>query len=233
MNGISGRLSKVRSRLRAACESSGRDPEEVTLLAVSKMHPAASVRSLFELGQEKFGENRLQEALVKQDELDDLPIEWHFIGPVQSNKTRDIAARFDWVQSVDRNKVLQRLSSQRPPGFPALNICLQVNIDSEPQKAGVLPHAAMALAEQARALPGVRLRGLMSIPRFEPDPERSRASFVRLSALFQQLCAAGFELDTLSMGMSADLEVAISEGSTMVRVGTDLLGQRPSKSDTP
>ncbi len=226
MNMHSERFERVRSRIKAACEAAGRNVAEVELIAVSKLHSAAAVRSLYSLGQRAFGENRLQEALAKQRELTDLDISWHFIGPVQSNKTREIAGHFDWVQSLDRLKVINRLSRQRPEGMPPLNVCLQVNIDGEPQKAGAAPGDVWALAESAAGAPRLCLRGLMCIPRLTDDEDRLRRSFARMRELFLKLRADGFNLDTLSMGMSADLEIAVAEGSTMVRVGTDLFGPR-------
>jgi pyridoxal phosphate enzyme (YggS family) len=227
MNERLKRLENIRSRIEFACEKSRRDAAEVRLLAVSKRQPAELIRAYFELGQTAFGENRAQEACRKQDQLRDLAIEWHFVGPVQSNKTRELAGRFHWVQSVDRPKILQRLSEQRPAGLPPLEICLQVNIDREPQKSGLPPEAVQELAALAAATPNVRLRGLMAIPRLTDDQDAARDSFRRMRRLFDTLTAAGHALDTLSMGMSADLELAIEEGSTMVRVGTDLLGPRP------
>jgi len=226
MSGEQQRLDSVRQRMVLACEMSGRDPSGVTLLAVSKKQAASLVRRFFMLGQTAFGENRAQEALAKQQELADLAIDWHFIGPVQSNKARELAEKFDWVHSVDRAKILQALSRHRPSSLPPLNICLQINIDREPQKSGLAPEALATMAEQAAEAPGIRLRGLMALPRFSHDPEVTRDSFARLRMLYEALREAGHELDTLSMGMSGDLELAIAEGSTMVRVGTDLLGPR-------
>ena len=226
MSGEQQRLDSVHQRMALACKMSGRDPSGVTLLAVSKKQAASLVRRFFMLGQTAFGENRVQEALAKQQELADLAIDWHFIGPVQSNKARELAEQFDWVQSVDRIKILQALSRHRPASLPPLNICLQINIDREPQKSGLAPEALATLAEQAAEAPGIRLRGLMALPRFSHDPEVTRDSFARLRMLYETLREAGHELDTLSMGMSGDLELAIAEGSTMVRVGTDLLGPR-------
>ena len=217
----------VRQRLANASELAHRDVAGITLVAVSKKHRAQRIRQLFELGQVDFGENQLQEALKKQDELADLDICWHFIGTIQSNKTRDIARRFSWVQSVDREKVLRRLSEHRPAELPALNICLQVNIDCEPQKSGLLPGSVPAMAELARQLPRIRLRGLMAIPRATSDMRLARESFRRVKQLYDQLQVSGYELDTLSMGMSADMEAAVAEGSTMIRIGTDLFGPRP------
>ncbi len=228
MNVKTQRLDTIRTRIASACAAAGRDPEEVRLLAVSKKQPAGLVRDFFELGQVAFGENKLQEALAKQPELEDVPIEWHFIGPVQSNKTRDLAANFDWVQSADRPKILRRLSAQRPDGMNPLNVCIQVNVDREPQKAGVAPEQLGELVALAEELPGIRLRGLMAIPRLTRDETEARASFRDMKRLYDELRRSGHRLDTLSMGMSADLELAIEEGSTMVRVGTDLLGPRPA-----
>jgi pyridoxal phosphate enzyme (YggS family) len=227
MNNLKENLDNVRARVAAACESAGRAGGNVRLLAVSKKHPAERIRELFGLGQRAFGENYVQEALAKQARLNDLDIEWHFIGPLQSNKTREVAAHFDWVQSADRPKILRRLSEQRPAGLPALNVCIQVNIDREPQKAGVLPESTAELARLALGLPGLRLRGLMTIPRMGDGEYDPSDSYRRMSGLFRELRDAGLDLDTLSMGMSADLEQAILHGSTMVRVGTDLLGPRP------
>jgi len=220
-------LEKLRQRLREACDAVGRDPTEVRILAVGKKHPAEKLRELYALGQRAFGENMLQEALEKQRELADLAIEWHFIGHIQSNKTRPIAELFAWVQSVDRAKILDRLSTQRPENLPPLNLCLQVNIDREPQKSGVLPEELPALARLAQGAPRIALRGLMAIPRPSDDPGTCRDSFRRVKALYDDLCELGFALDTLSMGMSGDLEHAVAEGSTMIRVGTDLFGPRP------
>lgn len=209
-----------------ACAKSGRAVESVTLLAVSKVQPADAIAALNDLGQRDFGENRLQEALAKQRALSDRNITWHFIGPVQSNKTRDIALHFDWVQSVDRAKIIQRLQDQRPENLPPLNLCLQVNIDEEPQKAGALAEALPDLAAQVAASDRLRLRGLMCIPERVDDPARTLDSFRRVGELAERLRKAGHELDTLSMGMSGDLELAIEAGSTLIRVGTDLFGPR-------
>lgn len=231
VNGAAQRLQQVRRRIDRACREAGRDPASVVLIAVSKQHPAERVRVLFGLGQVGFGENRLQEALAKQGALADLAITWHFIGPVQSNKTREVAAHFDWVQSVDREKILRRLSGQRPAGLPPLNICIQVNIDAEPQKAGLDPAEVPAFASAAAAEPRIRLRGLMAIPRPTDDEAQARDSFRRMKRLYDDLRNAGHALDTLSMGMSGDLELAVQEGSTMVRVGTDLLGPRGGAND--
>jgi pyridoxal phosphate enzyme (YggS family) len=221
-------IENLRLRLQKACEKAGREPSEVRLLAVGKKHPASSIKSLYEQGQRAFGENQLQEALEKQQKLADLDIEWHYIGHIQSNKTAAIAANFQWVQSVDRDKILDRLSQQRPADLEPLNICLQVNIDREAQKSGLLPEQIGEFAQQTQNLPGIRLRGLMAIPRAGVHPDETKDSFRRVKSLYDELCEQGFNLDTLSMGMSGDLEIAVAQGSTMVRIGTDLFGQRPA-----
>jgi pyridoxal phosphate enzyme (YggS family) len=226
MNDLSANLEKINARIAAACRAAGRDPAEVALLAVSKAQPAAAVRRLHAAGQLSFGENYVREALAKQSQLQDLDIEWHFIGPIQSNKTSGIAAAFHWVQSVDRAKVLQRLSAQRPGSLPALNVCLQVNIDREQQKAGALPEEVPGLAQLALGLPRLRLRGLMAIPRLADEASGMLPSFIAMQRLFGRLRAAGMDLDTLSIGMSGDFEQAIRAGSTMVRIGTGLFGGR-------
>jgi pyridoxal phosphate enzyme (YggS family) len=228
MKEVSDRLKTVLHRIEKACANAGRQTGEVSLLAVSKWHPAAQVRLFHSLGVRSFGENQLQEALGKQQELTDLDIEWHFIGTIQSNKTRAIAENFQWVQSVDRQKILQRLAAQRPVQSKPLNICLQVNIDLEPQKGGAAPGEVLRLAELARDLDNIRLRGLMAIPRLTSNVEEQRQSFRKVRSLFEMLKNEGHDIDTLSMGMSADLEPAIAEGSTMVRIGTDLFGARES-----
>lgn len=220
------RLDSVQKRINQACSDAGRATDAVTLLAVSKRHRAAEVTLLNSLGVISFGENQLQEALDKQNELSDLRLEWHFIGAVQSNKTRAIARNFQWVQSVDRIKILRRLSEQRPELLAPLNICLQVNINHEEQKAGASPTDILNLAEIASNLKNIRLRGLMAIPRLTTDLKEQHDSFRRVRLLFQELNNQGHHLDTLSMGMSADMGVAIAEGSTMVRIGTDLFGKR-------
>ncbi len=225
MNDLKTKLHKVRARIDLALKNSGRPTDSVALLAVSKNHPADRIRRLYASGQRQFGENYVQEALHKQQQLQDLDIIWHFIGPLQSNKTREVAEHFCWVQSVDREKLLRRLSDQRPESLPSLNILLQVNIDLEPQKAGCRPEEVTRLATLANSLPRLKLRGLMSIPSVQSsDPAGS--SFDRMWQLFEKLRADVPGLDTLSMGMSADLELAIQAGSTMVRIGTDLLGER-------
>lgn len=219
----------ARERLRSALEDAGRVQDTATLLAVSKTKPAAMIRQAWQLGQREFGENYLQEALEKQIELADLDdIAWHFIGPLQSNKTRSVAEHFDWVHSVDRLKIAKRLSEQRPTHLAPLNICLQVNISREESKAGVLPEALEALAKEVATLPNLRLRGLMAIPAPAEglDAQRQPLAALReaLTALQSRLPDA--PLDTLSMGMSDDLEAAILEGATLVRLGTAIFGAR-------
>ena len=226
MNESLERLKSVRQRIENACIAAGRRTDEVSLLAVSKRHSAEKIINLNKLGVLSFGENQLQEALKKQGELGGLDLQWHFIGTIQSNKTRAIAEHFQWVQSVDRQKTLKRLSAQRPDSLGPLNVCLQVNIDREPQKAGASPEEIMQLATLCEGLDNIKLRGLMAIPRMTSDPIEQHDSFSRVNALFEELKNAGHDIDTLSMGMSFDLEIAIAEGSTMVRIGTDLLGKR-------
>lgn len=196
-------------------------------MGASKQQPAAAIRTLAELGMRDFGENYLQDAQGKQEELADLALTWHFIGRIQSNKTHEIARHFDWVHSVDRMKIARRLSEQHE-GPRALNICLQVNIDDESSKGGLAPDELPEIAQRVSRLPNIRLRGLMAIPRPENDTDRQRAAFRRVRELYEALRGSGLELDTLSMGMTADLEAAIAEGSTIVRVGTALFGPRPA-----
>jgi PLP dependent protein len=219
-------VNHVRSRIRHAAIAAGRDPNSVTLVAVTKAKTAESVRLAATAGVTDFGENYLQEAEAKIDLLADLKLEWHFIGGIQSNKTRAIAERFDWVQSVDRFSVARRLSEQRPFHAPPLNVCIQVALVPEPRKGGVAPDALLALATAVAGLPRLKLRGLMCVPPPQPDAAAERAVFGRLRAALEQLNAGGLGLDTLSMGMSADFESAIAEGATLVRVGTALFGAR-------
>ena len=226
MTKISTQLSAVRQRIRAACLAAGRPLDAVTLLAVSKTFGAESVRAAFEAGQTAFGENYIQEALGKITALRQLPIEWHCIGPIQSNKTRLVAEHFDWVHTVDRLKIAQRLSEQRPADLAPLQVCIQVNVDGGPTKSGVVPLDALALAQAVAALPRLRLRGIMCIPEPAPGFDAACAVFKRASDLLEDLKAQGLALDTLSMGMSADLEAAIASGSTMVRVGSAIFGTR-------
>lgn len=199
------------------------------LLAVAKTQPAAAIRALAALGQRAFGENYVQEALAKQRELVDLSLEWHLIGPLQSNKCREAARHFDWVQSIDRAKLLPLLDRERPVDRPPLNLLLQVNIDGEASKSGCAPDELMALADQAAALPRLRLRGLMALPEPHPDEAHRRAAFARMRALFEALRERHPGCDTLSMGMSEDWPLAVAEGSTLVRVGSALFGARPPK----
>ena len=229
MTMIESKLQDVRARVAAACRAFGREAGAVGLLAVAKTFPAEAVRQAHAAGQRDFGENYIQEAVDKMAALRGLPLVWHCIGPIQSNKTRLVAEHFDWVHSVDRLKIAERLSAQRPEGLPPLNVCLQVNIDGGPTKPGVAPAEAAALARAVAALPRLRLRGLMTIPEPAPDFEATLASHTLAKDLFEQLKAEGLPLDTLSMGMSADLEPAIAAGSTLVRVGSAIFGTRPAK----
>jgi pyridoxal phosphate enzyme (YggS family) len=222
---ISDSLQAVKNRIAAACAAAGRMPDAVQLLVVSKTFPAAAVREAFGAGAHAFGENYVQEGLAKVAELADLRerIEWHLIGPLQSNKTRSVAEAFDWVHSVDRLKIAERLAEQRPAGMPPLNVCLQVNISGEASKSGLAPADVAALAHRVAALPRLKLRGLMAVP--EPGPD-ALAQHQAMAALFGALKAEGLALDTLSLGMSADLEDAVRAGSTMVRVGSAIFGAR-------
>lgn len=223
-------MQAVHASIVAAARSAGRDPGAIRLLAVSKTFGPDAVLEAAAAGQAAFGENYLQEALDKMEAVaarrPGLALEWHFIGPIQSNKTRPIATHFDWVHSVDREKVAQRLSQQRPEELPPLNVCLQVNISGEASKSGVAPEDAPALARAVAALPRLKLRGLMAIPEPAADPAAQRAPLARLRRLYESLRGEGLALDTLSMGMSADLAAAIGEGSTMVRIGTAIFGHR-------
>jgi pyridoxal phosphate enzyme (YggS family) len=228
MASIEAKLQQVRLRIVGACTAAQRPVQSVTLLAVSKTFGPEAVREAVAAGQHAFGENYVQEALAKIAALDDLrpQLDWHLIGPLQSNKTREVAARFDWVHSIDRLKIAERLSAQRPDGLPPLNVCVQVNVSGEASKSGVAPADVPALASQVARLPRLRLRGLMSIPEPVEGFDAQRAPHRRLRTLFESLRAEGLALDTLSMGMSADLEAAIAEGSTLVRVGSAIFGAR-------
>ncbi|MFJ3074173.1 MULTISPECIES: YggS family pyridoxal phosphate-dependent enzyme [Pseudomonas] len=230
MSTIADNLSALAKRIDSAARAVGRDPASVQLLAVSKTKPASAIREIHAAGVRDVGENYLQEALNKQGELRDLPLIWHFIGPIQSNKTKAIAEHFDWVHSVDRLKIAQRLSEQRPAGLPALNICLQVNVSGEASKSGCAPADLPALANAVAALPNLRLRGLMAIPEPTDDRAEQEAAFASLRQLQEQL---GLGLDTLSMGMSHDLEAAIAQGATWVRIGTALFGARSYPASDP
>jgi len=221
MRVIHDNLQAVRGRIARAAAAAGRDPQSVTLLAVSKTHPAALVEEALAAGQQAFGENYVQEAVEKMDALAGQGIEWHLVGPLQSNKTRIVAARFDWVHTVESGKVARRLSDQRPAGMPALNVLVQVNVSGEASKSGVAPEEVLSLAKEIGTLPRLKLRGLMAIP----EPGADVARYRGLKALYEKL-KGEFAFDTLSVGMSDDMETAIAEGSTMVRIGTAIFGQR-------
>jgi pyridoxal phosphate enzyme (YggS family) len=226
MDTIEKRLQAVKSRIARACAAHRRDPRDIVLVAVSKTFPPDAVRAAHAAGQRDFGENQVQEAVAKLEALADLDLVWHFIGPIQSNKTRPVAERFAWVHSIDRLKIAERLSAQRPEGLPPLQACIQVNVSGEATKSGVAPEAAPALARAVALLPHLRLRGLMAIPEPTDDPALQRRRFEDLRALKDRLGAQGLALDALSMGMSDDLEAAIAAGATMVRVGTAIFGAR-------
>ena len=223
---IAENLAQVRAHIQAACQTAGRDPASVSLLAVSKTWGPEAVRQAHAAGQRAFGENYIQEGVDKILALKDLPLQWHCIGPIQSNKTRWVAEHFDWVHSIDRLKIAQRLSEQRPEHLPALQVCIQVNVDGGSTKSGVAPDELPALAQAVAALPRLQLRGLMTIPEPVETPLLMRAVHRQAKALFDMLNHKGLALDTLSMGMSADLDAAIAEGSTLVRVGTAIFGKR-------
>ena len=227
MTTIASNLQAVRNAIAAAATKAGRVPEEVVLLAVSKTFAPAQIREAYRVGQTCFAESYVQEALDKIVALDDLPIEWHYIGPIQSNKTRAIAEHFAWVHSVDRLKIAERLAEQRPKHLPPLQICLQVNISNESSKSGVSPCEAEQLATEVAQLPQLKLRGLMAIPEPSDEVAAQREAFARLRELLEQLNGQGLQLDTLSMGMSHDFAAAIAEGATIVRVGSAIFGKRP------
>ncbi len=230
MSIISDHLQDIQQRIRSAARKAERDPESIQLLAVSKTQSANAILEAAAAGQRAFGENYEQEAISKilaiRSIRPDLKLEWHFIGPIQSNKTRAIAEHFDWVHSVDREKIARRLSEQRPASLPPLNICLQVNISGEISKSGVHPDKLPDLAETVSKMPHLKLRGLMAIPEPSTSPERQREPFGAMKTLFNQLRKAGYEMDTLSMGMSDDMDAAIEEGATTVRIGTAIFGKR-------
>lgn len=223
---IGDNLQAVRARIAGAAARAGRDPDGVRLLAVSKTHPAGLVEEVFHAGQGAFGENYVQEALEKMSALERFGIEWHLIGPLQSNKTRVVAERFDWVHTVDREKTARRLSDARPGAMRPLEVLVQVNVSGETSKSGAAPSDVPALAREVSALPRLRLRGLMAIPEPTTDISLQHSRFRQVRELFEQLQHEGLVLDTLSMGMSDDMEAAIAEGSTMVRIGTALFGAR-------
>jgi pyridoxal phosphate enzyme (YggS family) len=226
VNAVQARIQAVRERIEQACAHAGRSPDSVTLVAVSKTFSADAVEAAARAGQHHFGENYVQEALTKMDAIKRSALVWHFIGPIQSNKTRPIAEHFQWVHSVDRLKVAERLSQQRSASAPPLDVCVQVNVSDESSKSGVRPAALADLAVAVAGLPKLRLRGLMTVPEPTGDEALQRRRFGELRGLKEALCSQGLELDTLSMGMSADLEAAIAEGATMVRIGTAIFGTR-------
>jgi pyridoxal phosphate enzyme (YggS family) len=226
MTAIAANLQAVRARIAEAAAQAGRRTDEVELLAISKYFPASAVREAYAAGQHIFGENYVQEALDKMAQLSDLPIEWHFTGPLQSNKTRPVAEHFDWVHGVDRLKIAERLSAQRPVGLPPLNVCIQINVSGEASKSGVAVCELSPLAHAVAGMPNLRLRGLMAIPEPADDFAVQRAPFAQMRLLLQKLKDEGLTLDTLSMGMSADFAAAIMEGATLIRVGTAIFGQR-------
>lgn len=229
MSTIAQNLANVTQRIHTAALEARRDPGDIQILAVSKAHSADRIRQAYEAGLRHFGESYLQEALPKMAALDDLPLQWHFIGPIQSNKTKAIAEHFHWVHSVDRLKIASRLSEQRPARLKPLNICIQVNISIESTKSGIVHQAVAEFADQLGGLSRLRLRGLMAIPQKTTDIQQQRQAFAQLRRMFNDLNQQGYALDTLSMGMTDDLEAAVLEGSTMVRVGTGLFGKRTGK----
>lgn len=234
MSTIAKNIANVHERIERSAISAGRNPQSITLIAVSKTRPASAIRDAWAAGIQHVGENYLQEALDKQAELKELPLIWHFIGPIQSNKTKAIAEHFDWVHGVDRLKIARRLSEQRPAGLPALNICLQVNISREPSKSGVLPEELAALAAEVAALPNLQLRGLMAIPAPAADSEGRRAPLKALREALEALAVQeDLPLDTLSMGMSDDLTEAVQEGATQVRIGSAIFGARDAHPHHP
>ena len=226
MHDVGTALNAVRRRIGELERRYHREPGSVALLAVSKTKPPEAVRAAIAAGQHAFGENHLQDAMTKVETLSGPGVSWHFIGAVQSNKTRPIAAHFDWVHCIEREKIAKRLSAQRPAGRKPLEVCIEVNVSGEETKSGVPPANVESLARMVRDLPGLRLRGLMAIPRPSPDIETQRIPFRQLREILDELNAKGLELDTLSMGMTGDLEAAIAEGATIVRIGTAIFGPR-------
>jgi pyridoxal phosphate enzyme (YggS family) len=226
MSAIADNLQAVQARIGKAAALAGRSPESVRLLAVSKTWPLASIVDAADAGQRAFGENYVQEGIAKIMAIAGRNLEWHFIGPLQSNKSRDVAVRFDWAHSIDRLKIAERLSAQRPAYLPPLQVCVQVNVSGEASKSGCAPDEALALCRDVAKQPGLRLRGLMAIPEPTDDPAAQRAPFRRLREIYEHLRANGLPLDTLSMGMSHDLEAAVAEGATIVRIGTAIFGER-------
>lgn len=233
INSIAERLNEIRRAIAQACVQCHRATSDVTLVAVSKTKPVAAISAAIAAGQRHFGENYVQEGVQKiQHFSDDQSLTWHFIGPIQSNKTRDIAEHFSWVHSIDRIKIAQRLQQQRPPHLPPLNVLIQVNIDDEDSKSGVAPAQVVELAAEISQLPQLKLRGLMAIPRPSSEPAQQARSLAAMQRLFMQLKAQYSDLDTLSMGMSDDLSVAVEHGSTMVRIGSAIFGPRVSNEPT-
>ena len=232
MSEIAARLNQVIQRIRDAERAAGREPGSVQLLAVSKTRPVDDIRASINIGQVRFGESYVQEAVAKIHSLADQPqLEWHFIGPIQSNKTALLAEHFDWIHSVDRLKIAQRLNDQRPVTKGPLNICIQVNTSGETSKSGIAPNQLEELARNIQPLPMLKLRGLMTVPAPEEDPGKQHIPFRQLRTLFEQLTKEGYKLDTLSMGMTDDMEAAIAEGATIVRVGTAIFGHRNKQPD--
>lgn len=226
MIGVTENLRKIRDLLHFAAIEAGRNPADVRLLAVSKKQPLEKIREAYAAGQREFGENFVQEGVEKIAAMDKNDITWHFIGHLQSNKTRVVAENFDWVHTIDKLKTARRLSEQRPDGMAPLNVCLQVNVDDEDSKSGVPPHALPELATACAELPNIRLRGLMCLPAIRDEPDAQRIPFAILRELAEKLRTDGVDMDTLSMGMTADFRAAILEGATIVRIGTALFGER-------
>jgi PLP dependent protein len=226
MSAIATNLQAVQARIANAAAVAGRSPEGIRLLAVSKTWPLSCILEAADAGQRAFGENYVQEGVEKAIAATERHLEWHFIGPLQSNKTRPVAEHFTWVHSIDRLKIAQRLSEQRPAQLPPLQVCVQVNVSGEASKSGCLPDEALALCQAVAALPRLQLRGLMGIPEPTDDPAAQRAPFRQLRQIYETIRAAGLPLDTLSMGMSHDLEAAVAEGATIVRIGTAIFGER-------
>ena len=226
MSAITSNLQAVQTRITDAAIAAGRQPEAVRLLAVSKTKPPSDIQAAVAAGQFAFGENYVQEGIDKVLALDDKKIEWHFIGPLQSNKTRLVAEHFAWVHSIERLKIAERLSAQRPTSLPPLQVCIQINVSGESSKSGCAPEEALELCQAVARLPNLQLRGLMAIPEASDDPVAQRRPFRQVREIYENLQAAGLSLDTLSMGMTHDLEAAVAEGATIVRIGTAIFGER-------
>jgi pyridoxal phosphate enzyme (YggS family) len=229
MSRIAQNLANISQRVKVAAKAVGRDPRRIKILAVSKTHSAEKIREAYAAGLTRFGESYVQEAIPKIQVLNDLPLEWHFIGPIQSNKTREIAEHFDWVHSIDRLKIASRLNEQRPKNRKPLNICVQINISMEASKSGIVQQALQDFVTQLKPLRRLKLRGLMAIPQQTKDQQQQRTLFAELRRLFDDLNQEGYQLDTLSMGMTDDLEAAVMEGSTLLRIGTGLFGARTAR----